>query len=125
MKSNDDKKDDSNLEWQISLTLRIGVILSSLLVIIGLGLYFIEGDQSLLVSNSFTLFQVITGLASGNPIAIVLLGVAVLVITPVLRVFELLLSYLGQRDKTYVAFSFLVLLFVVVGIVLLPILTRS
>jgi uncharacterized membrane protein len=119
------KRHGSDLEKQISLTLRIGVILSSLLVIVGLLLYFVEGNRSLAVSNSFSLFQIFTGLASANPLAIILFGVVVLVITPVLRVFELLLSYLGERDRLYVALSFLVFLFMVIGIILLPIITRS
>jgi uncharacterized membrane protein len=114
-----------NLEKIISYTLRIGVILSALLVIIGLAIYFVEGDRNLSVSSSFDFFQVFVGLARGDPLAIMLLGVIVLVLTPLLRVFELVLSYAWERDRLYITLSSVVLLFMVAGIILLPIITRT
>lgn len=110
------------LEGIISLTLRTGVILSSILVVSGSVLYFVTGNTSILTSSSFGLNQIATGLAVGNPIAIILLGVVVLILTPVLRVFELFLNYLWEKDHLYVLLSFLVLFFMVFGIILLPIL---
>ncbi|MDG6999089.1 MAG: DUF1634 domain-containing protein [Nitrososphaerota archaeon] len=110
------------LEGIISLTLRTGVILSSILVVSGSVLYFVTGSISTLTSSSFGLDQIATGLTAGDPIAIILLGVVILILTPVLRVFELFLNYLWEKDRLYVLLSFLVFFFMVFGIVLLPIL---
>ena len=98
------------------------MILSSVLVVSGSVLYFLTGNTSTLTSSSFGLYQIATGLIVGNPIAIIFLGVVVLILTPVLRVFELFLDFLWEKDSTYVLLSFLVLFFMVFGIVVLPIL---
>lgn len=110
------------LENVISWTLRIGVTLSALLVVSGIVLYFAEGDTSVSVSSSFTVTKIFAGVAQADPLAIILLGVIVLIATPVIRVFELLLNYVWNRDRLYVLLSFLVLFFMLAGIILLPIL---
>lgn len=110
-----------NLERLIGYTLRTGVILSSLLVVIGSILYFVEGDTSLAVSSNFGVYNVLSELARGDPLAIIFLGVIVLIATPVVRVFELFLSYAWERDKSYILLSFLVLFLMMLGIILLPI----
>ncbi|MDG6925983.1 MAG: DUF1634 domain-containing protein [Nitrososphaerota archaeon] len=110
-----------NLERVIALTLRIGVVLSASLVAGGLVLFYAEGLANPPASSSFTLPAVIAGVAGGNPVSLMLLGIVVLVITPVLRVSELALNYLWQRDRLYAVISLLVLLLMMVGIVLLPV----
>ena len=108
------------LERVVSLTLRIGVITASVLVVVGLILYFAEGDMSSLVSSNFNVGQVLAGLARADPLSIIFLGVIVLIATPLLRVLELALDYAWERDRIYVLLSLIVLVLMVVGIVLLP-----
>ena len=98
------------------------MILSSILVVSGSVLYFVTGNTSTLTSSSFGLYQIVAGLSVASPIAIILLGVVVLIMTPVLRVFELFLNYLWEKDHLYVLLSFLVLFFMIFGIILLPVL---
>jgi uncharacterized membrane protein len=109
-----------NLEKIVSLTLRIGVILSSSIVLVGLFLFFVRGNPTLTSSAEFDVAGVLEGIARGNPSAIILLGIIVLVVTPALRVFELLLSYALERDRLYTLLSILVLFFMAFGIVFLP-----
>ena len=110
-----------NIEKVVSYTLRIGVILSSALVVTGLALYEIEGKVVLYNSSAFNVLKVLEGVAHANPIALMFLGVMILVSTPVLRVFELFLDYVWRKDKTYGVLSFLVLFFMLIGIIVLPV----
>jgi uncharacterized membrane protein len=110
-----------NLERIVSLTLRIGVILSSALVILGLILFYVEGRGVTINSSYFDLTRLAYGIAHLDPLAIILLGVLVLVATPVIRVLELGVNYVvSDKDKLYVILSFAVLTLMLVGILLLP-----
>ncbi|BBD73079.1 membrane protein [Sulfodiicoccus acidiphilus] len=110
-----------NLERVVSLTLRTGVILSSALVIGGLVLFYVEGRNTTISSSYFNLSRMAQGLLHLDPLAIIMLGVAVLVATPVIRVLELGINYVAaDRDRLYVALSFAVLALMLIGILLLP-----
>jgi uncharacterized membrane protein len=108
------------LERVISLTLRTGVILSATLVVLGLLLYYAEGTPSVLRTSSVSVYSVFIGLLSLKPESVILLGVIILIATPVVRVLELFVDYLWGRDKMYAALSFVVLFVMLVGIFVLP-----
>jgi uncharacterized membrane protein len=110
-----------NLQRAVEITLRTGAIVSSALVSFGLVLYFVEGETSLNTTANFSVLQTFQGLSKGDPVAIILVGVVVLVATPVIRIVELLIGYVEERDRMYVMMSLLVLVFMLVGIILLPV----
>jgi uncharacterized membrane protein len=109
------------LERIISLTLRIGVISSSLLVVAGLALYLISGAKSFIPTSELSGIQVIKLLTQGSPEGIILTGVMVLIFTPVVRVLELLFDYAWAKDKIYAILSLAVLTLMLFGIFMLPI----
>ncbi|MEM3637106.1 MAG: DUF1634 domain-containing protein [Conexivisphaerales archaeon] len=110
------------LERIISLTLRIGVISSAILVVSGLVLFYAKGQSTFIPTNSLSASDVPRLLLAGNPEGVILLGVIVLILTPVVRVFELLLDYLWSRDRVYTILSLAVLCLMLFGILALPIL---
>ncbi|MEM3670446.1 MAG: DUF1634 domain-containing protein [Thermoprotei archaeon] len=109
-----------NLERIISLTLRVGVILSSVLVVSGLTLFYIEGGNSHVNTSMYSLVQLFEGLTSAQPVSLILVGVIVLVATPTLRVLELVLNYVWEKDRLYVLLSGLVLALMLTGIIVVP-----
>ncbi|MEM0075428.1 MAG: DUF1634 domain-containing protein [Nitrososphaerota archaeon] len=109
------------LERIISLTLRVGVVSSALLVVLGLLLFYVEGINSFIPTNQLNAFSVFYGLITGNPESIILLGVMVLIATPIVRVLELFLDYVWSKDRLYIALSLAVLMLMLVGVFLLPI----
>lgn len=109
------------LERIISLTLRVGVISSALLVTAGLVLYYISGVNSFISTASLSGLEVAKLVMRGNPEGIILAGVIVLIFTPVARVFELLVDYAWSRDKIYTLLSLAVLSLMLFGIFVLPI----
>jgi uncharacterized membrane protein len=104
----------------VSLTLRVGVILSSVFVVTGLVLYYLEHDHTTHNTSYYSLPTLWQGLLAGRPEAIILVGVMILVITPIARVLELGLDFLYNKDKLYVLLSFMVLALMLIGIVLMP-----
>jgi uncharacterized membrane protein len=109
----------------VSLTLRIGVILSSAFVITGLVLYYLEHDKSVYNTSYYSISTLLQGLAAGRPEAIILVGVIILIATPVIRVLELGLDFVYKKDKLYVLLSFAVLTVMLIGILLVPRLIHS
>ncbi|PSN91341.1 hypothetical protein B9Q03_04480 [Candidatus Marsarchaeota G2 archaeon OSP_D] len=109
----------------VSLTLRIGVILSSAFVITGLVLYYLEHDKSVYNTSYYSTSTLLQGLAAGKPEAIILVGVIILIATPVIRVLELGLDFVYKKDKLYVLLSFAVLTVMLIGILLVPRLIHS
>ncbi len=65
-----------------------------------------------------TVKGLLRGAASGHGPAIMQLGVALLIATPVLRVLASVLSFARQRDWTYVAITTTVLALLALGILL-------
>lgn len=110
-----------SLEKIIGTTLRVGVVLSATLVVLGLTLLYADRSPSHINSSSYGIHQVLVGLISGNPASIVFLGVIVLVATPTIRVLELVLNYAWEKDRLYVVLSAMVLTLMLFGILVLPI----
>ncbi len=109
----------------VSLTLRIGVILSSAFVITGLALYYLEHDKVVYNTSHYSVSTLLQGLAAGRPEAIILVGVIILIATPIIRVLELGLDFVYKKDKIYILLSFAVLAVMLIGILLVPRLIHS
>ena len=90
----------------ITLLLRVGVVLSVLIIIIGAAISF---DQGTLTSRSThipnTLNEVFAGVAHQSGPAIIMLGLIVLIATPVARVALSVIIFIIVRDRLYAAIT--------------------
>ncbi len=116
----------------LSLVLRGGVILSATLVAIGLVLLFVTGQTGYTLDpskggselsnllayhdeNSASLYfpinplEIWQGLINLKPFGIIMFGLTVLIITPVLNILLIALSYIRQRNLTYTLISLFIL----------------
>jgi uncharacterized membrane protein len=119
---------DQRMANLISLTLRIGVLASAALIILGLVIYAInDGDPETVddaLGKNGEIAQVrpstiIDGLADGSPSAFIELGILVLILTPIVRVALTTWLFERQRDWIFVGlagFVFVVLLLGLFGI---------
>ena len=112
------------VELVISMVLRVGVIVSALIILVGLGLMFAHHSSYLSIrggvsyktlTSSGTQFPhsfaaVISSLSHWGGRGVVVLGVMVLILTPVLRVAVGVLSFLYERDIPMATVTFYVLL---------------
>jgi len=112
------------VELAISLVLRIGVVLSVALVAAGLALMFSHHGAYVSIRGSFSYRRLTSSttafphsfsalghsIARGDGRGIVVLGVLILILTPVLRVAVGVLSFLYERDPPMVVVTLYVLL---------------
>ncbi len=112
------------IEFAISLVLRIGVILSVSVIGVGLGVMFYHhGDYTSLTGHvsyktltsrstpfPHTLGQLRTSLAHGEGRGIIVLGVFLLILTPILRVAVGVISFLYEKDVPMALITLFVLI---------------
>lgn len=107
---------DERVEVVISNLLRIGVIASALIVLSGGLLYLIrDGGQPNPHRDSFepvplrNPVQIVREAAGLHPLGLIMLGLLLLIATPVARVIFSVVAFVLQRDRLYVLFTLLVL----------------
>ena len=120
----------SRAEAWISITLRTGVLVSLALILVGTLVTFTHHPQYLASQTDLarlttpgaafprTLAEVATGLAAFCGQAIVVLGLVVLIATPVLRVAISVLVFLEDRDLPFVCITTTVLLILIASFLL-------
>ena len=111
----------------IGYTLRIGVIISVILILIGFALLYKEPNLTDLLSpHSKTNTSVInpvsvpTQAIHGDGLALILLGLMVLVATPVVRVLLGIIDFARQKDWLYTAITVIVFFNLMLAIFILP-----
>jgi uncharacterized membrane protein len=98
-------------EIVISQVLRGGVVLSALVIGIGLvGVLARRGNLAGAVATPSSLAAVWQGILTGNPVAVIMAGLLVLLATPVLRVAVSVVAFALEGDFRYVVITSLVLL---------------
>lgn len=122
-----------DMDKLISNVLRTGVIISLILILIGTVLLFADNG-----SNSFTMAQIINvnskinssifsiagmvnGLFSLQGADFILLGIIVLILTPITRVITSVLSFLYERNWLYVIITVIVFIDIMVAIFIVPV----
>ena len=117
------------VEILISNLLRTGVIASLAIVIFGTVFSFVHHPDYLSSATSLrtlkspeavphTLSQVIEGVRHGRGQAIVLVGLLLLIATPVVRVAVSILAFVYQHDRTFTLITTLVLALLLLSFVL-------
>lgn len=116
------EKEDSKIEEMeiiISNFLRIGVVLSAIIVFIGLSMYLISGNSG--YTGSYfptTLSEILSGFIVFKPYAIILVGLLLLILTPVFRVGVSILVFVKEKDYLYVKITSFVFLILIISFVL-------
>jgi len=106
-----------SLELYVSNVLRIGVVISSILIIIGLALYIVTGDASYPCGEA-SIHWIIYGDPFTAPSHILFLGFLILVSTPILRVAASTIAYIAEKDWIYTVITGFVLIVLMTGIIL-------
>lgn len=105
------------IELWISLVLRIGVLLSAAIILIGLSLFLLQGQSAALTAARPTSWQALLERAgSGHPLAIIQVGLLVLILTPIARVGMTVILFAVQREWHFVLITTLVLVILVFGL---------
>lgn len=116
------EKQDSNIQEMeiiISNFLRIGVVLSAIIVFVGLSMYLISGNSG--YTGSYfptTLSEIFNGFISFKPYAVILVGLIILILTPVFRVGVSILVFIKEKDFLYVKITSLVFIILIISFIL-------
>ncbi len=107
------------MEIIISNFLRIGVVLSAIIVFAGLLIFLISGNSG--YSGDYfptTPTEIFNGLLLLKPYAIILLGLIILILTPVFRVGVSILVFIKEKDFLYVKITSFVFLILIISFIL-------
>jgi uncharacterized membrane protein len=108
---------DLRIEVALGKLLRAGVIISAVVVLAGGILYFVQNGGR---TPQFHVFQgvpgctlrntaIITGLLGGRGECVIMLGLLLLIATPIARVLFSAIAFALEKDRTYVAITLVVL----------------
>lgn len=116
----------------ISYVLRIGVVASSLLIILGTVLLFIGNGSNgfslseiasantQINSSMFSISDIISGTFVYQGMDFMLLGLMVLIATPVVRVLLSIFAFLHERNWLYAAITLIVFIDLMVAVLIVP-----
>ena len=113
------RAEDAGLTAVIGWVLQVGVIISSVIIVLGMGLYFLHPagrQQTTLMPH--TLAQVFQGVLLLQPAAIIALGLIILIATPVVRVAISILAFAFEHDRKFTVISTIVLLILLLSFLL-------
>lgn len=122
------------MEEAIGITLRAGVVLCITFMSIGVLLLFIDGGgagipmsqitglDSPINSSLFSLSQIVHGVIGLDGISFILLGLVVLIATPIARVLLSVFVFLFEENWLYLAITLVVFINLMVAIFLIPML---
>jgi len=99
----------NKVEHFVSRSLRVGVLASAMVILLGL-LLFISTCQGGYPNNTYpvNLPDIVSGTLALRPFAVILTGLILLILTPVLRVGVSTLLFVKERDWLYVGISSIV-----------------
>lgn len=116
--------DDRRMDAIMGQLLRFGVLLASIVVALG-GLLYVRtharktADYRVFVSSPFEVShpgKLFHAVAGGDATAIILLGVLLLIATPIARVLFAVIGFTIERDRLYMAISAFVLVVLLFGL---------
>ncbi|MEJ6399671.1 DUF1634 domain-containing protein [Nicoliella lavandulae] len=109
-------KEMNSIELIIGKILRIGVIISAIIMIIGWLLLVLTGKSGYQGSFHPTSFHaILSGVIALKPYAIMMLGIFCLILTPVLRVVVSIYSFYKEHDMLYVSITTFVLIVLIIS----------
>ncbi|CAM3266858.1 DUF1634 domain-containing protein [Lactiplantibacillus plajomi] len=104
------------VEMIIGHILRIGVVVSAVVITLGLLMLLIQGNGGYANGAQPTGFAAIfSGLLQFKPYAVIMLGLFLLILTPTLRVAVSIYAFAVERDRLYVWITTVVLIILVVA----------
>ncbi|PMP60224.1 MAG: DUF1634 domain-containing protein [Caldisphaera sp.] len=116
----------------IGWTLRIGVIISAILIIFGFALILIHNGggpytlnqlvnpHSNVNTKTIKFSTIYSGIESLNGVDLILLGLIILIATPVLRVFIGILQFAREKDYLYTIITIIVFFNLMFAIFIIP-----
>ena len=110
------KRGIEEVEVVISRSLQIGVLLSAVVMLAGMLMFFITGSSGYPADTFPTgVGAILQGIVALKPYAIILAGLMLLIITPVFRVGVSIIEFAKEKDFRYVWITTLVFVILIIS----------
>jgi uncharacterized membrane protein len=110
---------DGALSASVRRTLLIGIVVAAALLVLGLALDLVGGTANILApAVRVPVSSLGTGLVDGNGRSFILLGILVLVITPIVRVLVSFVHFASIRDRPFAFITAFVLAILTIGVLI-------
>ena len=110
------KEELLKIERNIGKILRVGVFVSTTVIIIGILMFLLSGHSGYAEGVWPDKFkEILSGLVEFKALAWLMTGLFLLILTPVLRVVASIVAFAKEGDKLYVAITTLVLIILIVA----------
>lgn len=107
-----DKEELLKIERSIGYLLRIGVLISAGIIILGIVLQLFQPVATEKLDSLASLFQ---GVLQLKGEAVIMLGLFCLILTPVLRVVVSIFAFAKEKDYLYMVITVIVLIILIIG----------
>ena len=109
-------KKEKDITITISNILKVGVYISSFLILVGIILTIVSDTSGNLTIERYTFQEMITGLFRFDHYSYMMFGIFALRLTPVLRILGLLVVYIKEKDYKFVRICIIVLLILCISL---------
>jgi Predicted membrane protein len=114
-----DESKIGEVELIISKSLRIGVMLSAVIILVGLLMFLVSGNSGYPgTSYPTTIKEILRGLLLLKPYGIIMTGLLILIITPIFRVGVSIIVFFKEKDYLYVKITTLVFIILIFSFML-------
>lgn len=115
----EEKSKVDEMEIVISKLLRIGVVLSATIIFVGLIMFLITGKSGY-ADNRFpiTISEIFSGALALKSYAIIMVGMIILILTPVFRVGVSIIVFVREKDYLYTKITLAVFIILIISFVL-------
>lgn len=112
------RKEMLEVEIIIGKIMRIGVLISALIMLLGFIMFLVTGHSGY-PGDSFptALLAIYHGILAFKPYALMMSGVYLLILTPILRVVISIYAFYKENDFLYVKITSLVLLILIISVI--------
>ncbi|ETY74705.1 DUF1634 domain-containing protein [Lactiplantibacillus fabifermentans] len=112
-------KEMHQVEMMIGYILRIGVVVSAIVIVIGIIMMLVQGTGGYPNGVQPTGFRsIFNGVMALKPYAVMMFGLFLLILTPTLRVAVSIYAFAVERDRLYVWITTIVLIILIVASVI-------
>ncbi|WP_461213771.1 DUF1634 domain-containing protein [Lacticaseibacillus sp. GG6-2] len=117
--SDEMRKEIDDIEKIIGKIMQIGVLIAAAVLIIGLATLLITGNTGYATGvHPHSVSTILQGVVHLRPYAVMMLGIFLLILTPVLRVVVSIYAFIKEKDRLYAGITTIVLIILLVAMVI-------
>lgn len=107
----------AQIERRISIAMRVCVAIAAAFMLFGFVLLLLTFEDNFAGLYQFDIAEIATGLIALNPYSYMIVGIFLLIMTPIVRLVSCLILFSKEKDKLYIFITLFVIFILVVSFV--------